>query len=181
MNDITKQSPAKAGLFLGLIFGLIMIFETIIGYVMDINPVSYPTYGLILNFLNFLILPLVLIYLGCTNFRKMNGGYASFGECLKVGVTICVIAGLVAGIFTVVFNAIFPEYVEELMRKTRSVMLSDNSDMTEEQVDMAIDVTRKFMSPFIAIPSTIAIYAFIGLIYSLIIGAIVKKDRNQSF
>ena len=111
----------------------------------------------------------------------MNGGYASFGECLKVGVTICVIAGLVAGIFTVVFNAIFPEYVEELMRKTRSVMLSDNSDMTEEQVDMAIDVTRKFMSPFIAIPSTIAIYAFIGLIYSLIIGAIVKKDRNQSF
>lgn len=181
MNDITKQSPAKAGLFLGLIFGLIMVLQTIIGYVMDINPVSYPTYGLILNFLNFLILPVILIYLGCTNFKKMNGGFASFGECLKVGVTICVIAGLVAGVFTVIFNAIFPEYVEELMRKTRLIMLSDENNMTEEQVDMAIGVTRKFMSPFIAIPSTIAIYAFIGLLYSLIIGAIVKKDRNQSF
>lgn len=181
MNDITKQSPAKAGLFLGLIFGLIMVLQTIIGYVMDINPVSYPTYGLILNFLNFLILPVILIYLGCTNFKKMNGGFASFGECLKVGVTICVIAGLVAGVFTVIFNAIFPEYVEELMRKTRLIMLSDENNMTEEQVDMAIGVSRKFMSPFIAIPSTIAIYAFIGLLYSLIIGAIVKKDRNQSF
>ncbi len=181
MNDITKQSPAKAGLFLGLIFGLIMVLQTIIGYVMDINPVSYPTYGLILNFLNFLILPVILIYLGCTNFKKMNGGFASFGECLKVGVTICVIAGLVAGVFTVIFNAIFPEYIEELMRKTRLIMLSDENNMTEEQVDMAIGVTRKFMSPFIAIPSTIAIYAFIGLLYSLIIGAIVKKDRNQSF
>ena len=181
MNDITKQSPAKAGLFLGLIFGLIMIFETIIGYVMDIDPVAYPTYGLVLNLLNYLILPLILIYIGCVNFKKMNGGYATFGECLKVGVTICVIAGLVAGVFTVIFNAIFPEYVEELIRRTRTVMLADESNMTEEQVDMAIGVTRKFMSPFIAVPSTIAIYAFIGLFYSLIIGAIVKKDRNQSF
>ncbi|MGV8994804.1 MAG: DUF4199 domain-containing protein [Flavobacterium sp.] len=181
MNDITTQSPAKAGLTLGLIFGLIMIFETIIGYVMNIDPVAYPTYGLILNFLNYLILPLSFIYIGCTNFKKMNGGFASFGECLKVGVSICVIAGLVAAIFSVVFNAIFPEYVEELIRKTRAVMLSSDSNMTEDQVEMAIGVTRKFMSPYIAIPSTMAIYAFIGLIYSLIVGAIVKNDRNQSF
>ena len=181
MNDITTQSPAKAGLTLGLIFGLIMIFETIIGYVMNIDPVAYPTYGLILNFLNYLILPLSFIYIGCTNFKKMNGGFASFGECLKVGVSICVIAGLVAAIFSVVFNAIFPEYVEELIRKTRAVMLSSDSNMTEDQVEMAIGVTRKFMSPYIAIPSTTAIYAFIGLIYSLIVGAIVKNDRNQSF
>lgn len=181
MKEITTPSPAKAGLTLGLIFGLIMIFETIIGYAMDIDPVSYPSFGLVLNFLNYLILPITLIYLGCTNFRKMNGGFATFGECLKVGVTICVIAGLVSAVFMVVFNAIFPEYVEELIRKTRSVMLSSESNMTEEQIEMAIGVTRKFMSPFIAIPSTIAIYAFIGLIYSLIIGAIVKRDRNQSF
>lgn len=181
MNDITTQSPAKAGLTLGWIFGLIMIFETIIGYVMNIDPVAYPTYGLILNFLNYLILPLSFIYIGCTNFKKMNGGFASFGECLKVGVSICVIAGLVAAIFSVVFNAIFPEYVEELIRKTRAVMLSSDSNMTEDQVEMAIGVTRKFMSPYIAIPSTMAIYAFIGLIYSLIVGAIVKNDRNQSF
>ena len=181
MNDITKPSPAKAGLFLGLIFGLIMIIETVIGYVMNIDPVAYPTYGLVLNMLNYLILPILFIYIGCTNFKKMNGGFASFGECLKVGVTICAIAGLVAALFMVIFNAIFPEYAEELIRKTRDVMLNDESNMTEEQVDMAINVTRKFMSPFIVVPSTIAIYAFIGLLYSLLIGAIVKKDRNQSF
>ena len=181
MKENTAPSPAKAGLTLGLIFGLIMVFETIVGYAMNIDPVSYPSFGLVLNFLNYLILPIILIYLGCVNFRKMNGGFVSFGECLKVGVTICVIAGLVSAVFMVVFNAIFPEYVEELIRKTRSVMLSSDSNMTEDQVEMAIGVTRKFMSPFIAIPSTIAIYAFIGLIYSLIIGAIVKRDRNQSF
>jgi len=37
------------------------------------------------------------------------------------------------------------------------------------------------MSPIFAIPITIVMYAFIGLIYSLIVGAIVKKDPNQSF
>jgi hypothetical protein len=37
------------------------------------------------------------------------------------------------------------------------------------------------MNPIISIPFTIIMYAFIGLIYSLIIGAIIKKDSTQSY
>jgi uncharacterized protein YacL len=46
---------------------------------------------------------------------------------------------------------------------------------------MAISFSKKFMNPAIAIPVSVVMYAFIGLIFSLIIGAIVKKDPNQSF
>jgi hypothetical protein len=46
---------------------------------------------------------------------------------------------------------------------------------------MAISMTKKFMSQYIVFPVTIVMYAFFGLLYSLLVGAIVKKDSNQSF
>jgi hypothetical protein len=39
---------------------------------------------------------------------------------------------------------------------------------------------KKFMNPLI-VPVTIAMYSFIGLLYSLIVGAIVKNANPQSF
>jgi len=41
-------------------------------------------------------------------------------------------------------------------------------------------MSKKFMNPVFSIPLTILMFAFIGLIYSLIIGAIVKKDAYQN-
>jgi hypothetical protein len=37
------------------------------------------------------------------------------------------------------------------------------------------------MNPAVAIPFTIAMYAFLGLIYSLIVGAVMKKENPQSY
>jgi len=175
-------SPAKSGLLFGLLFGVIMILEFVIGYVMNIDPQTNRGYGITINVLNFLLLPLIFIYLGCDNYKmKLNSGFVSFGQCLKIGVTICVIAGLIYSIFSSVFGMIFPEYFEEMFRKMRIVMTEKSPQMTSEQVDMAISFSKKFMNPVIAIPSTVVMFSFIGLIYSLIIGAIVKKDANKSF
>ena len=59
-------------------------------------------------------------------------------------------------------------------------MLEQNSEMTDEQLDMAISMTEKFMNPAIMVPVTLLMFAFIGLIWSLIIGAVVKKERPVS-
>ena len=175
-------SPAKSSLIYGLLFGVIMILEFVIGYVMNIDPQTNQGYGIAINVLNFLLLPSVFIYLGCTNYKtKLNSGFITFGECLKIGVTICVIAGLISALFSSVFGMIFPEYFEEMYRKVSRMMMEKNPQMTTEQLDMAISMMKKFSNPAIAIPVSVVMYAFIGLIYSLIIGAIVKKDPNQSF
>ena len=60
-------------------------------------------------------------------------------------------------------------------------MLTENPTMSDEQVEMGLTMIKKFMNPAIAIPFTIAMFAFLGLIYSLIIGAIMKKENPQSF
>ena len=175
-------SPSKSALLYGLLFGLIMIVEFAISYVFDIDPTTNKSYGVIVNILNFLILPAGFIFLGVNNFKtKLNDGFVSFGESLKIGVTICIFAALLYAIFAAVFNMLVPEFTEEIIRKTRAVLIEQNPNMTTEQVDMAISWTRKFMSPALSRPVTIIMYAFLGLIYSLIIGAIAKNDRPQDY
>jgi hypothetical protein len=176
-----KVSPSKSALQYGALFGVLMVLEFVIVYVMDIDPISNPTTGIVINTLNYLIFPVSIITFGSVNFKKnLNNGFVSFGECLKIGVTICLIAGLIYGVFSAVFNMIFPEFVEEIMKKTRQVMLQQNPNMTSEQAEMAISMTKKFMNPAIVIPATVAMFSFIGLIYSLIIGAFVKNENPHS-
>jgi Protein of unknown function (DUF4199) len=178
----TTTSPAKSGLTFGFLFGAIMILEFVIGYAMNIDPQTNPTYGTIINVLNFFILPIVFIYFGCNNYKtNLNQGFVSFGECLKIGVTICIMAGLLSGIFMVIFNLIMPDYMTEMYDKVGKMMVEKNPEMTSEQIEISISMMKKFSHPAILLPISVLMYAFIGLIYSLIIGAIIKKDRNQSF
>ena len=176
-----KLSPSKSALQYGALFGILMVLEFVLVYVMDVDPISNPSAGIVINVLNYLLFPVAIITVACTNYKnKLNNGFISFGECLKIGVTICLIAGLIYAIFSAVFNMIFPEFIEELMKKTRQVMLKQNPNMTSAQAEMAISMTKKFMNPAIVIPATTAMFSFIGLIYSLIIGAFVKNDNPQS-
>ncbi|CAM3422161.1 DUF4199 domain-containing protein [Flavobacterium longum] len=180
MNEMSTPSAMKPAMQFGILFGVIMVLEFIIGYSMNIDPATNKTYGLVINLLNYLILPIALITMACNGFKKSNGGFVSFGQCLKIGVIICLIAGLIYAIFFTVFTLIFPEFIPELMEKMKTVMLEQNSEMTDEQLDMAISMTEKFMNPVIMVPVTLLMFAFIGLIWSLIIGAVVKKERPVS-
>jgi Protein of unknown function (DUF4199) len=176
-----KTSTSKFALQCGVLFGVIMILEFVIGYILNIDPTTNQSFGVIISVLNYFILPAILIYVACNAYKtKLNNGFISFGQCLKIGVTICIIAGLLYGLFSAAFGMMFPEYFEEMMKKMRIVMRDKNPEMTSEQIDMAITMSKKFMNPIISIPITVIMYAFIGLIISLIIGAIVKKDPNQS-
>lgn len=175
-----KISAAKSGLQLGVFFGIIMILELVVGYVLNIDPSTNKSFGIAINLLNFLVLPCTVIYLGCSNFKKLNSGYITISESLKVGVSICTLAALISGVFSAIFNFLIPEYFEEIINKAKVAMMRDNPQMTNEQIEMGISFMKKFSNPVISIPSTIVMYAFIGLILSLIIGLILKKDAYQS-
>ena len=174
-------SPAKSGLVYGVLFGVIMVLEFVIMYIIGMRSLVGTSAGLVVNIGNYLILPILFIYLGCTNYKKnLNNGFVSFGECLKTGVSITFIAALVYGVFNIVFNFIFPEFINEMISISKDDMLKQNPNITSKDMEMGIEMMKKFMNPLIALPATIAMYSFMGLIYSLIVGAIVKNENPQS-
>jgi hypothetical protein len=175
-----KVSPGKSGIQLGILFGILMILEFVIMYVIGMKSLVNSSVGMLVNILNYMVLPLAFIYIGCTNYKKNNDTYISFSESLKVGVSICFIAAVIYATFNIIFNYIFPDFMDEMLKISKEAILAKNPNMTEDQVEMGLGMIKKFMNPLIAFPVTVAMYAFFGLIYSLIIGAIVKKDHPQS-
>ena len=171
-------SPAKSGISYGVLYGVIMVLEFVIMYVIGMKSLVNTSFGVIVNVANYLVLPLIFIYIGCNHYKnKINGGYISFGQCLKVGVSIALVAAIIYAGFSVIFNLIFPEFIDEMVAISKTAMLKENPEMTSEQLEIGLSMMKKFSNPLIVFPVTLAMYSFLGLIYSLIIGAVVKNNK----
>jgi hypothetical protein len=181
MEETISNSPKKTHMQFGVLFGVIMVLEFVITYIIGLEKLADSSASMIMNTLNYFILPVLFIYLGCNNYKTANHGFVSFSECLKMGVSITVIAALIYTVFYIVFNMIFPDFTDQVLAMSRSEILKKSPDMTSEQLEMSMSMVKKFTSPYIIAPFTLVMYAFIGLIYSLIIGAILKKDKPVSF
>lgn len=176
-----NTSPAKSAIIYGVLFGVIMVLEFTIMYVIGMKSLVNTLFGTVVNIANYLVLPILFIYIACYNYKKnINNGFLSFGECLKIGVSVTFIAALIYAIFSVIFNLIFPEFVDEMVAITREGMLKSNPNITSEQIESGLAMMKKFTNPFIVFPVTLAMYSFIGLFYSLIIGLILRNDKPQS-
>lgn len=179
-NNLTATkplTPVKAAASFGIVFGLIMIVEFIVAYAIDIDPMENKWAGVINSLLNNLILPVLFILLACNTFKKANNGYIKLPQAIKTGVATAVLAAIIFAVFSIAFNLIFPEAQAEMMEKMKRAQLTANPDMTAEQLKMTMKFMEVFMKPYITFPFTIMFYAFIGLIYSLIVGAIIKKEN----
>ncbi|RZJ27321.1 MAG: DUF4199 domain-containing protein [Flavobacterium sp.] len=180
MTDTTNSTQSGlSATMCGILFGVILVLESVISYVMKIGTDS--SYGTIIFVLNYIVLPALFVYLGCSAVKNRKSGFISFGECLKTGVLICVIAGLISAIAVVILNMVFPEYLVDVMAQAKKKMIESNPDMTQAQIDMGISMMDKFSKPWFTIPISVVVYALVGLIHSLIIGAIVKKDPATNF
>lgn len=172
-------SPSKFALPYGAIFGAIMVLQFAVTYSLEIDPIGNKSVGIVINLLNYFILPISFILIAGNNYKKqINNGFISLGEVIKIGILILLIGSIIYSVFYAIFVNIEPDFIETTMQLTRSIMINENPSLTTEQIDMALDIQKKFMQPQLMAPIAIAMYSFIGLVYSLIIGAIIKKEQK---
>jgi len=176
-----KPSLAKSTLPFGIAFGIIMIIELALSLIMDFDAVNNSGIGVSMSLFNYLVLPVIFISLACNNYKnKINGGYISFIECIKAGVSVCVVAGLLFSVASSLIYAVSPEIKTDILEKSK-VALAKTPGMTSELMQQSLTMSEVFMRPYILIPITVIIYAFVGLIISLIVGAIVRKENPGAF
>jgi len=172
-----KQSIGKYSLNPGLILGGILVLISVITYIIGIDPIED-------NWVSWVPFPFMAFafYYFQKDYRdNHNDGFLSLGEAVKLGVTIAVIAGLIAAIYNLIFMYyIEPGFLDDMMLKVEEKMLEANPDMPQAQIDMAISMSRKMMSPMISLPLAIVSRAITGLILSLATGFFTKKN-NPSF
>jgi hypothetical protein len=110
--------------------------------------------------------------------RNAQGGFISFknafGICFKTGLVMAVLGTAFNFIY---FNYINPEFVNFTIEQAQQKLVEQG--MSDEQIEMAINMQRKFMSP-----AWMMVWSFVGsIIFSIIIGlimsAIMKRDNPE--
>jgi hypothetical protein len=127
-----------------------------------------------------LVLFVVLIVIGTKQFKAANGGFLTWGEGVKIGVGIAVLAGLIVVIYNYFFaNYIEPDYMAQLMEIQNQAFLDQG--MTEEQIEATNAMTSAFQSPGVMAAVGIISYAIGGFIVSAITAAIMKKSEEETY
>ena len=159
----------------GVLLALTTIVISVIVYVMGMT-YEQPWWQSLLNFAAMLWF---VIY-GIKAFKKDNSGYLSLAEALKTGLAITLIAGVIGSIFTYLFTTIIePDFVMNMLEASRVKMIEDNPEMTQEQMDMAMSISEKMMSPGILTAIGVIASLFFGFIISLISGLVLKNNRPE--
>ena len=140
-----KDAIKKIAFNYGIIWGLLSIALSVIAYVTD-NHIERPMW---LTIAGLAIMAGIIVY-GLKAFKSENEGYLSVSESLKVGLAISLIAAIIGAIYNYIFiTVIEPEYVIQMLDFSSEQMVIQNPDMTQEQIDMAIGITEKMMTPTI--------------------------------
>ncbi|MEY8848821.1 DUF4199 domain-containing protein [Psychroserpens sp. XS_ASV72] len=156
----------------GLYLALISIVVLVIMYVANIDK-SWP-----LSIASALLSIAVFVY-GIKAYKKSNNGFLTLGQAIKVGLAIAVVGGVISAIYSYFhYEFIYPEFIEMQKEVAYNQMIEQNPNMTEEQINQAMDISGIFMnSAFFSLSSILGSLIF-GLIVSLIAGLVMKKEPH---
>jgi len=168
-------STKQVALTYGLILGFVSVIIQVIIYAMGKQYEKHTYVGIG----SFLIMVVFISY-GIFQFKKQNGGYLSFGEGLKTGIAIALIAGLISIIYSYVFmNFIEPDFMSNMMQIQQDKMMQMNPNMTDEQMNTAMTMAKKFSTPWVMMAFGLLYSAFIGFIISLVATLVMKKNKEE--
>jgi Protein of unknown function (DUF4199) len=166
-----EQQPttARTALKWGLISGVAsMIFITILYVTGQAANSALASAGIIIT--------IVVMILAMKEFRTANGGYMTYGQGLGIGALMAGISGFVSSTYGYIYNEfIDPTLRQQILDKVRDDL--ENRGMDDAQVEQALEMTQKFSSPGLTFLFGIIGAIVIGFIVSLIISAIMKKDK----
>ena len=150
----------------GFVTALVIIVVSVVLYVAGLafKPgMQYITY-----------LPFLIgVILNGVAFSNANNNYVTFGNVFSSCFKACAIITLVILVWSFISLAIFPEMKDKAMEMAREKM-AKNPNMTDEQIDMAINMTKKYFTLFMVMGVVFG-YMIFGAIFSLIGAAIAKK------
>ena len=169
-----QTTTARVALKWGLITGVALVLYSTILFILD----EVTNRGLSLVIYVILIAGIVL---AMREYRTANGGYMAYGEGISIGALLSAIAGFISSAFSVFYTQIIDPGFQERMTEKIRAQLEDQGNLSDEQIDQAIEIGQKFQGPGIAFVVGIAGTVLIGVIFSLIIAAFIRRNKANPF
>lgn len=173
MEEMPK-STFKSSFMPGILVGLALIVFELIMYLLDVDRESW------IKYLAYLVMA-GGIYWAATTYRdKQLGGFISFGQAFGSGFWTAFFASVISAIFTYIYvTMIDPGMIEEILLTAEERMLEQNPNMSDEQLEQALNMTEMFTSGPMITAWVFIFNLLASAVLSLIIAIFVKRE-NQS-
>ena len=159
----------------GIILGSISVVFQLMLFFLDMHYKNDSTAGIV----SLIIMISVLLY-SFISYKKINLGYLSLSEAIKIGLGVSLISALITIIYTqILINFLDPETMQKSLDLSMDTMRSENPEIPQEALDTARSIQEKMSSPLIFSAVQIIFSLFFGFIISLIGGLVVKKSKPE--
>lgn len=165
-----KQSSIANGFYFGMLSGGAMIILSLILFLLDQHM------NRALNWTGYIVMIAGMVY-GTLEYRKKNNGFLSYGQAFGSCFWIGLFAGILATVYFIVFALfIHPAFMNEMMDVARQNMIEARPDMSEADMEKAMEISSSFMSlPVMTIMGLVS-YAIGASIFGLILAIFLKKE-----
>ena len=156
------------GLYIGIFLTLYSVILYVAGQTQNksLGYISIPLYAICI----------VLAQIYYRN-RELNGAI-SYGQAVGFGVAVMLFSGIISALYTLIIFKIDPGLVEQMKTMQEEAMLQKG--MSEDQIEAALSISAKMMTPgwmsIIGLLSSV----FMGTIISLVSSIFIRKQSNDN-
>lgn len=167
-----KSSLLKNSINFGALNGVAIMIVSLLIYLLGI-PQNFLTSIIIF------IINILFIAYGTRFLRdKHQNGQISYGKALGSGVLISLFMSILVSFFIFMFfKFIAHDEIKKMLEMAEERLY--NAGMSEDQIEMQMQLVSKFTTPISIAISTIFSYTFWGFIFSLITSAFLKKSGES--
>ena len=161
----------------GAVLGLILILIALLSWVLGVDEQESMVPSIINN-----IVIIGFLYYSILQFRdKINNGFISYSESLKLGTTVAFFSSVIMAFYTFIYiSYLNPDMLANIMYMTEQAVLESNPEISEEELDLALEMTGNFTQPHSLKIMGVLSGTFMGFFYSAIISFFVKNnDPNK--
>jgi hypothetical protein len=135
------ENTVTSHILKGAILSAISIVFSVIVYVFNLYEMSW------LSWINYAIFLGGLIY-GAVLYANQNNNNVTFGNVFAHGFKTTAVVIVITVLFTILSTKLlFPDMVDKIVDMTRKQM-EKNPQMTDEMIEQAVTMTKKFFLPF---------------------------------
>jgi len=169
----TRKFAMNYGAVLGLCLALIALILWVLG--VDEQQSAIP------SILNNLVIIGFLFYAISYYRDNVNSGYIAYSESLKLGTSVAFFSSVIMAFYTFVYiTYLNADMLSNILEMTEQAVLQSNPEISEEELDLALEMTAKLTQPHWIMVMGILGGTFMGFFYSALISFFLKSpDPNK--
>jgi hypothetical protein len=172
-EQVEKVTTRSAGVRYGVISGVIGIALFVVMTILSISMTEGPG-----RWVGLLITG-VLIYFAHKYYKDNGDGYMTIGQGTGIGFWLALVSTAISSVFSYIYmKFIDASFIENAMDEARRKM-EEQGNLSDEQIDQAMSITEKFMTPEIMLGTGLIFGVILVVIIALIISLITQKKNPE--